>query len=95
MPETHDKKPCPSSHSISRNNVNNSPLTITNRVRLSDQQKPTDFTATQELKLRAGDVRMARMQISLAKLRHDMEQSNKLLEQLCQEVRVEFDSTSK
>lgn len=95
MPETHDKKPCPSSHSISRHNENNSPFTITNRVRLGGQRQPTDFTTTQELRLRAGDVRMARMQISLAKLRHDMEQSNKLVEQLCQEVRVELNATSK
>ncbi|XP_034474918.1 uncharacterized protein LOC117782082 [Drosophila innubila] len=95
MPETYDKNPCPTSHSNSRNNNNNSQLTITNRVLLCGQRQATDFTTTQELKLRAGDVRMARMQISLTKLRNAMDQSNKLIEQLCQEIQMEMNSSKK
>ncbi|KAH8404835.1 hypothetical protein KR222_004932 [Zaprionus bogoriensis] len=92
MPETIEKTRCP------QTNPNPSA-----RQRLFDQSgaqlspsranrapQPTDFTNNQEMKLRAGDMRMARLQIGLSKLRLEMEQSNKLIEQLCQEVRLDI-----
>ncbi|KAH8415116.1 hypothetical protein KR215_003653, partial [Drosophila sulfurigaster] len=84
MPENNDR--------ISyRNKIpnSNSQNAIVNRLRTNGQRQIMDFTSTQELKIRAGDVRMARMQISLAKLRQEMEQSMKLVDQLCQEARLD------
>ncbi|XP_017068038.2 uncharacterized protein LOC108105810 [Drosophila eugracilis] len=52
----------------------------------------TDFTANQEVRLKAGDMRMARMQISLSKLSTEMEESSKQLMDLCKAVRVDVDA---
>lgn len=94
MPETTDKQ------LHRRHSPRSNPIPILNisprsRLRYGSynalpRQQATDFTATQQLKLRAGDMRMARMQISLTKLRLEMEQSGKLVEQLCQEAELEM-----
>ncbi|KAH8378052.1 hypothetical protein KR093_008739 [Drosophila rubida] len=87
MPETNDKGSYRKQVSNSKKSQKkNAQTAVAHRTRSNGQQQIMDFTSTQELKIRAGDVRMARLQISLAKLRQDMEQSNKLVEQLSQEV---------
>ncbi|EDV58661.1 uncharacterized protein LOC6540754 [Drosophila erecta] len=52
----------------------------------------TGFTANQEVRLKAGDMRMARLQISLSQLRTAMEESGKQLKDLCQKVRLNVDA---
>ncbi|XP_030377651.1 uncharacterized protein LOC115626422 [Scaptodrosophila lebanonensis] len=53
----------------------------------------TDFTEKQEMTLKAGDMRMARIQVSLSQLRVEMEQANKTLEELCTVARVDKERT--
>jgi len=50
------------------------------------------FTANQEVRLKAGDMRMARMQIGLSQLRTEMEESSKQLRDLCKAMRVDVDA---
>ncbi|XP_016998309.2 uncharacterized protein [Drosophila takahashii] len=52
----------------------------------------TGFTANQEVRLKAGDMRMARMQIGLSQLRTEMEESSKQLRDLCKAMRVDIDA---
>lgn len=52
----------------------------------------TGFTAKQEVKLKAGDMRMAQMQISISQLRTEMEESSKQLRDLCKAMLVDVDS---
>ncbi|XP_068151028.1 uncharacterized protein [Drosophila tropicalis] len=55
------------------------------------QRNATDFTASQEVKLKAGDVRIDRMKVAMTKLRTEMESSNKMLQELCSLVRIDVD----
>ncbi|KAH8353115.1 hypothetical protein KR084_008990 [Drosophila pseudotakahashii] len=50
------------------------------------------FTANQEVRLKAGDMRMARMQIGLSQLRTEMEESSKQLRDLCKAMRLDVDA---
>ncbi|XP_016969217.1 uncharacterized protein LOC108037206 [Drosophila rhopaloa] len=50
------------------------------------------FTASQENRLKAGDMRMARMQISLSQLRTEMEESSKEIRDLCKAMRVDVNA---
>ncbi|EDW46064.1 uncharacterized protein LOC6617889 [Drosophila sechellia] len=52
----------------------------------------TGFTSNQEVRLKAGDMRMARLKISLSQLRTAMEESGKQLKDLCQQVRLNVDA---
>ncbi|EDW13445.1 uncharacterized protein LOC6578081 [Drosophila mojavensis] len=54
-----------------------------------NRPQATDFTTKQHLRLRAGDLRLARIQISLSKLQHEMEQSGKQIAALCQDVKMD------
>ncbi|EDW76084.1 uncharacterized protein Dwil_GK19035 [Drosophila willistoni] len=55
------------------------------------QRNATEFTASQEVKLKAGDVRIDRMKIAMTKLRTEMEASNKMLQELCSLARIDVD----
>ncbi|SPP85792.1 uncharacterized protein LOC117587812 [Drosophila guanche] len=63
------------------------------RSHLSQQGRrdATDFTASQEVKLKAGDMRMAKIQISLSNLRTEMEETHKQLQNLCKTIKVDVD----
>ncbi|BFF93760.1 uncharacterized protein DMAD_11546 [Drosophila madeirensis] len=63
------------------------------RSRLLQQGRrdATDFTASQEVKLKAGDMCMAKIQISLSNLRTEMEETNKQLQNLCKTIKVDVD----
>ncbi|XP_043640842.1 uncharacterized protein LOC122611662 [Drosophila teissieri] len=52
----------------------------------------TGFSANQEVRLKAGDMRVARLQINLSQLRTAMEESSKQLKDLCQEMRLNVDA---
>ncbi|XP_017850462.1 uncharacterized protein LOC108605304 [Drosophila busckii] len=91
MPETTERN---TSYGQRRNSSQLSTRTLVNR-RATGPRQATDFTSVQNLKLKAGDMRMARMQVSLTKLRLEMEQSNKLIEQMCQEAQLDLKSYSK
>ncbi|XP_017857670.1 PREDICTED: uncharacterized protein LOC108610225 [Drosophila arizonae] len=54
-----------------------------------NRPQATDFTTKQHLRLRAGDLRLARIQISLSKLQHEMEQSSKQIAALCKDVKMD------
>ncbi|XP_022231933.1 uncharacterized protein LOC111080560 [Drosophila obscura] len=63
------------------------------RSRLTQGRRDaTDFTASQEVKLKAGDMRMAKIQISLSNLRTEMEETNKQLQNLCKTIKVDVDA---
>ncbi|EDW37116.1 GL25696 [Drosophila persimilis] len=74
------------------------PATPTNSRRQPRSRLPqgrrevTDFTASQEVKLKAGNMRMAKIQISLANLRTEMEETNKQLRNLCKTIKVDVDA---
>ncbi|TDG42055.1 hypothetical protein AWZ03_011512 [Drosophila navojoa] len=54
-----------------------------------NRPQATDFTTKQHLRLRAGDLRLARIQVSLSKLQHEMEQSSKQIAALCQDAKMD------
>ncbi|XP_039479476.1 uncharacterized protein LOC120444036 [Drosophila santomea] len=56
------------------------------------RRNATGFSAHQEVRLKAGDMRMARLQISLSQLRTAMEESSKQLKDLCHEMRLNVDA---
>ncbi|XP_023163992.2 uncharacterized protein LOC111594775 [Drosophila hydei] len=100
MPETKNNKLHNRQTSSSHNSNSNSDYDTHSGSRYSNSnasQRPqaTDFTTKQQLKLRAGDLRLARLQISLAKLRLEMEHSGKLIAELCKNVEVEKNTDKK
>lgn len=92
MPELKEKKRCV--HHKSNTNArarffaqpNPPSASITNGAR----RQAVGFTDKQEMRLRVGDMRMARMQTCLSQLRRDMEQSKKLIEELYLEAHLDI-----
>ncbi|KAH8266664.1 hypothetical protein KR018_007976 [Drosophila ironensis] len=85
--------------SRSRNRTTSRHRTPNHRQHHQHHQRPsqgrrdaTGLTANQETKLKAGDLRMARMQISLSQLRTEMEASSKQLRDLAKVVHVDVDA---
>lgn len=92
MPETTAKTRC--MHPLSNSNARprlfgQSSASASTRSR-TRRPEATGLTNNQEMRLRAGDIRLARLQVSLTQLRHEMDQSNKLIEQMCQDAHLEM-----
>ncbi|XP_052854178.1 uncharacterized protein LOC128263275 [Drosophila gunungcola] len=62
------------------------------RTHRQGRRDAAGFTANQEVRLKAGDMRMARMQISLSQLRTQMEESSKQLRDLCTAMRLDVNA---
>lgn len=94
MPETTAKTRCvhPLSNSSARPRLfgQSSPSGST-RSRTRGRPEATGLTNNQEMRLRAGDIRLARLQVSLTQLRHEMDQTDKLIEQICQEAHLDME----
>ncbi|KAH8292837.1 hypothetical protein KR054_011979 [Drosophila jambulina] len=102
MPETESKLICSPSNGLHQEE-NEAVIEAANRLvirsptqRRSQRQPPpqgrrdaASFTATQEVKLKAGDMRIAQMQICISQLRTEMEESSKQLKDLCRAMLVD------
>ncbi|KAH8356971.1 uncharacterized protein LOC110185129 [Drosophila serrata] len=105
MPETEPKLVCSPSNGLHQEE-NAAVIEAANRLvirspthRRSQRQRPpqgrrdaTGFTANQEVKLKAGDMRIAQMQICISQLRTEMEESTKQLKDLCKAMLVDAES---
>ncbi|KAH8327963.1 hypothetical protein KR067_002256 [Drosophila pandora] len=60
--------------------------------RTQGHRNAAGLTTKQEVTLKAGDMRMARMQISLSQLRTEMEASSKTLRDLARMLKVDMDA---
>ncbi|KAH8246586.1 hypothetical protein KR032_008886 [Drosophila birchii] len=96
MPETESKLVCSPSNGLHQEE-NAAVIEAASRLvirspthRRPERQPPpqgrrdsTSFTANQEVKLKAGDMRIAQMQMCISQLRTEMEESSKQLRDLC------------
>ncbi|KAH8329106.1 hypothetical protein KR074_003864 [Drosophila pseudoananassae] len=76
------------SHSHHPNNANPSQ----GQLPAQGHRNAGGLTTKQEVTLKAGDMRMARMQISLSQLRTEMEASSKTLRDLAKMLKVDVDA---
>lgn len=92
MPESKEKTRCshPKSKANARARLFAPPTSPSTETRNGAQRQVRDFTENQVMRLRVGDMRMARMHASLTRLRHEMEQSRKMIEQLYQEAHLDI-----
>ncbi|XP_017047814.1 uncharacterized protein LOC108092663 [Drosophila ficusphila] len=106
MPETRKKTHCSPSSGLDRADGEDV-VAVANRLvvrhrspahrrprpqRQQGHRDATGFTANQEVQLKAGDMRMARMQIGLSQLRTEMEESSKQVRDLCKAMRVHMEA---
>lgn len=92
MPESKEKTRCfhPKSKGNARARLFGPPISPSIETRNGTQRQVIGFTDNQVMRLRVGDMRMARMQASITRLRHEMEQSKKMIEQLYQEAQLDI-----
>lgn len=79
-------------HPNTNTNPNPNPNQNQRQRRTQGHRNAAGLTTKQEVTLKAGDMRMARMQISLSQLRTEMEASSKTLHDLARMLKVDMDA---